>query len=126
MEHGVEVALAMTIDDPEAFGKVVDYLSTTTIARKRALPITGHTEIYGDLNIYGDDIVELVWWLDREFGVKSIGINPFRYAPRESPFLQVRSALRRAFGIKSPQFESFKVRDIIVAIEAGRWPDGAV
>ena len=115
----------MTADDSEAFRKVAEYLSRTTIARNRALPITRDTEIYGDLNVYGDDIVELVRWLDREFGLKTIGINPFRYAPGESPFLEVRSALRRVFGIKPPQFESFKVRDIVLAIEAGHWPDSA-
>lgn len=115
----------MRVGDSETFRKVVDYLSRTTIARHRALPIVGDTEIYGDLNVYGDDIVELIWWLDKEFGVKSTGIDPFRYAPREPLFFPFRRTLRRLFGIKPSQYESFKVRDIIAAIEAGRWPDSA-
>lgn len=115
----------MKTNDPEALRKVVAYLSRTPNARNGSVPITLDTEIYGDLLVYGDDIVEFVWWLDREFGVKSSGINPFRYAPKEGPFLQVRSALRKVLGIRSPQFESFRIRDVVMAIEAGRWPDSA-
>jgi hypothetical protein len=116
----------MTTDGSEAFRKVVEYLSRTAAPHSRNLPITGDTEIYDDLGVYGDDIVELIWWLDKEFGLKAIGINPFKYAAREFPFRAEQRALGRLFGIKPPQYESFKVRDIIAAIEAGRWPDSAV
>ena len=92
--------------------------------RIRAFPITVGTEVYGDLGIYGGDIVELVWWLDKEFGLKT-NINPFMYAPTEFPFIQILRSIGRAFGIER-QYKSLKVRDIVAAIEAGRWPDEAL
>jgi hypothetical protein len=84
------------------------------------LPVSENTEIYADLGIYGDDIVELVWWLEKEFGVGT-NVNPFRYAPRETWFFPIRAA-RRFMGVE-PRYESLTVRDIIAAIEAKRWPD---
>jgi len=113
----------MATDGSEAFRKVVEYLSRTAAPHGRDFPITEDTEVYDDLRVYGDDIVELVWWLDKEFGLKSTGINPSQYAPGEFPFSTLRRALGRLFGIKTPHYESFKVRDIVAAIEAGRWPD---
>jgi hypothetical protein len=79
------------------------------------------TEVYRDLGIYGDEIVDLVWWVEKEFGVKS-NLNPFRYAPHESPFFPVSRAIRRLVGLER-QYASLKVRDIVAAIEAKCWPD---
>ena len=59
-----------------------------TAPQYRVSPINEDTEIYGDLRIYGDEIVSLVWWLEREFGVKA-HIDPFKYAPREMPFASI-------------------------------------
>jgi hypothetical protein len=109
--------------DTEIFNKVVERLSRMLPRRNRAFPITADTEVYGDLRIYGDDIVDLVWWLDKEFGLKT-NINPFLYAPTEFPFIQILRPIRKAFGIER-QYKSLKVRDIVAAIEAGRWPDEA-
>lgn len=92
-----------------------------TAAKNRVHPITEDTEVYRDLGIYGDEIVDLVWWLDREFGVKA-SIDPFRYAPHEFPFAQVFRAMRNAVGMEK-KYKSLKVRDIVAAIEAKRWPD---
>ena len=42
----------------------------------------------------GTQIVSLVWWLEKEFGVKT-NINPFKYAPRELPFAFVLRPIGR-------------------------------
>src|SRR3954465_8884421 len=110
-------------DSMEVYRRVVGRLSTMTAPQKRGFPITEDTEIYRDLGIYGDEIVELIWWLDREFGVKP-SIRPFRYAPREFPFFRFFRAIRRGTGLE-PQYESLKVRDIVAAVQAKRWPDEA-
>jgi acyl carrier protein len=91
--------------------------------QNRAAPITEETEVYRDLGIYGDEIVDLVWWLEKEFGVKT-NIDPFRFAPRETNFFGLRRTIRRMLGYEA-QYESLKVRDLIAAIEAERWPDEA-
>jgi hypothetical protein len=108
-------------DNVEIFRKVVERLSSTTAPRNRAFPIIRDTEVYRDLGIYGDDIVDLVWWLEKEFGVKT-NINPFRFAPGEAPFFAVFRAIRKLIG-RERQYESLKVRDIVAAIEVKRWPD---
>lgn len=104
----------------EVFRKVVERLSKMTAPQNRERPITEDTELYSDLGIYGDEIVDFIWWLDKEFGVKS-DINPFRYAPREFPFFGMFRAIGKIAGIK-PQYESLKVRDIFAAIERKSWP----
>jgi hypothetical protein len=111
-------------DDGEVFRKVVARLSRMTAPQYRTRPITEDTEVYGDLNIYGDEIVDLVWWLEKEFRV-STNIDPFMYAPREGGLLfWAVHAMRKLIGA-APEYKSLKVRDIVAAIEAGRWPDEA-
>jgi hypothetical protein len=113
----------MMPDNAEVFRKVVQRLYKMTAPQYRATPITEETEIYRNLGIFGDEIVDLVWWLEKEFGVKT-NVNPFRYAPREGAFVGMLRMIRKimAFGA---QYESLKVRDILAAIEAKRWPDAA-
>jgi acyl carrier protein len=94
-----------------------------TAPQNRALAITEDTEIYDDLGIYGDEIVDLVWWLEKEFGVEC-NINPFKYAPHEFPFFWAWRLAQKVIGIR-PQYKSLKVRDVVAAIEAKRWPDEA-
>jgi hypothetical protein len=113
----------MIADDAEVFRKVVGRLSKTTAPQYRAIPITEDTEVYGDLRIYGDDLVELVWWLEKQFGVQT-NIDPFKYAPGESAFFGVWRGIGSVFSIK-PKYESLKVRDVLAAIQAKRWPDDA-
>jgi acyl carrier protein len=105
----------------EAFRKVVERLSRMTAPQKRALPITEDTEVYRDLEIYGDELVELIWWLEREFGVTP-NVDSFKFAPREFPFSWALHAIRRVMG-REPEYNSLKVRDIVAAIETKRWPE---
>jgi hypothetical protein len=91
-------------------------------APKFRIPITEETEIYRDLGIYGDEIVDLVWWLEKEFEVKN-NIDPFRYAPHEGNFLWIvwiMPTIRKIMGIE-PKYESLKVSDLLTAIKAGHW-----
>jgi len=67
---------------------------------------------------------ELVSWLNKEFEVQ-MNIDIMRYAPAETPFPKVRQLIRRLFSLNEPLFKSLKVRDVIAAIEAKRWPDDA-
>lgn len=108
-------------DNAEVFRKVVERLYTMAAPQYRAAPITEETEIYRDLGIYGDEIVDLVWWLEKEFGVKT-DVNPFRFAPREGAFAGVLRMIRKTIGFGA-QYESLKVRNILAVIEAKRWPD---
>jgi hypothetical protein len=107
--------------DPEIFRKLAEQLLKMTAPQYRTTSISEDTEVYGDLRIYGDEIVSLVWWLEREFGVMT-NINPFKYAPRELPFAFVLRPIRKFLGLE-PQYRSLKVRDILAAMEAKRWPD---
>jgi hypothetical protein len=111
----------MNSDGADTYRKVVDWLLRAASPRKRSLPISVNTEIYADLGIYGDDIVELVWWLEKEFGVRT-KVNPFRYAPTEGAFLRVIRAVRKLAGVEQ-RYEGLTVRDVIAAIEAKHWPD---
>ena len=95
-----------------------------TAPQYRTRPITEDTEVYGDLNIYGDEIVDLVWWLEKEFGV-STNIDPFIYAPRESGLISWGVHSMRKFLGAAREYRSLKVRDVVAAIEAKRWPDEA-
>jgi hypothetical protein len=113
----------MTPDNAEVLRKVVERLHKMTAPQYRANPITEETEIYGDLGIFGDEIVDLVWWLEKEFGVKT-DVNPFRYAPREGAFVGMLRTIRKTMGFGA-QYESLKVHDILAAIEAKHWPDAA-
>jgi hypothetical protein len=113
----------MTYTNSAALSKVADRLYRMAAPQNRAASITEETEVYLDLGIYGDEIVDLVWWLEKEFQVKT-NIDPFRFAPREANFFGLRRAIRRMLG-REAQYESLKVRDLIAAIEAKRWPDEA-
>jgi hypothetical protein len=106
----------------DVFDKVVDWLSRYAAPKYRKSPIICDTEVYRDLKLYGDDLFELSIWLYREFGVRPT-LDPGIYAPGEQPFL--RRLFRIMTGLDEPQYKSLKVRDIIAAIEAKRWPDAA-
>jgi hypothetical protein len=116
----------MATDDMEIFRRVVGHLSMMTASRHAESYFTEDTEIYRDLGLYGDDLVELIWWLNKEFGVET-NFNLKRYAPRERSFLAELRALQRILGIrpKYERYRSLKIRDIIAAITAKRWPEEA-
>lgn len=107
--------------DPETFRKIAEQLERMSASQYRTSPITENTEVYGDLAIYGDEIVSLVWWLEKEFGVET-NINPFKFAPHESPLAFILRPIRKTLGLE-PRYRSLKVRDILTAIETKRWPD---
>jgi hypothetical protein len=111
----------MMPDNADVFRKVAERLYKMTAPRYRANPIIHETEIYQDPGIFGDEIVDLVWWLEREFGAKT-NVNPFRYAPREGVLAEILLMIRKAMGF-AVQYESLKVRDILAVINARHWPD---
>ena len=103
----------------ETFRRVEEHLRPWA----RGSAITPDTELYRDLGIYGDDLAfDLVIWATREFGVKG-NFHLTKYAPGEQPFYRLRAWVRQLLGMKSRQFESLTVRDVVAAIEAKRWPD---
>lgn len=103
----------------ETFRRVEEHLRPWA----RGTPITSDTELYRDLGMYGDDLAfDLVLWATQEFGVNG-SFHLTKYAPGEQPFHQLRAWVRQLLGIKSLQFESLTVGDVVAAIEAKRWPD---
>ena len=91
--------------------------------RKRTIPITPDTELYGDLGFYGDALVfDVIFWAHREFGVEWGNFRLDDYAPGEMPILRPLAKLvgrmkRKGF------YKSLKVRDLVSAIETKRWPE---
>ena len=110
----------MVTDD--TFRKVEEYLLRSSVAQRRAIPITSETELYRDLRMYGDDLFELVLWANREFGVET-NLHVASYAPGEWPFLRVFRFLAKTVGQRERQYASLKVRDVLSAIEAKRWQE---
>jgi len=84
------------------------------ITRRYRSAITPETEVFHDLRIYGGDLYELVTCLNKKFGVET-NIELGRYAPPEMPFLWIYKLMMRR------RYDSLKLRDVIMAIEAGRW-----
>ena len=85
------------------------------------IPVTGDTEIYYDLHLYGDDLYELVVWLETEFGVQ-LKINLRDYGPGERvfPFLFRKSRERRER--EQRPYKSLKISDVLAAVDAGHLP----
>jgi Protein of unknown function (DUF1493) len=105
----------------ETFRKVEERLRKLLPPRKRAVPITPETELYGDLGIYGDVLAfDVVMWAHREFGMD----GTFRlddYAPGEMPiFFRLVAKL---IGKKHEYYKSLTVRDVVTAIKTKRWPE---
>jgi hypothetical protein len=118
----------MTNDpNPDVFHKVAERLSRICGPQYRS-PITYDTEVYHDLNIYGDALVfDLLLWLRDEFGVEP-NLHIADYGPSEWHSLTLWwpwLALRRLWRRNEPKYKSLKVREIVAAVEAKRWPDDA-
>jgi hypothetical protein len=109
-------------DKSEVLRRIVEQLSRTAAASNRVSPITCDTEVYHDLRIYGDDLFELIMWLHREFGLRP-DLRLADYAPTERTFGRLWQLVRKVIGRSEPQYRSLKVRDIVAAVEARRWPD---
>lgn len=99
----------------ETYKKIVMYLEEIVPVRPASSPINPETEIYKDLGLYGDDVYEFLLWIEKEFGVR-IMVAFGKVVPSESPLFWVREAFKRAGG---HSYKSFKVRDIVQAIDAG-------
>src|SRR5258708_37605786 len=112
----------MLANNRDVFNKVTNKLAEMAAPQNRVRPIAEETEVFRDLGIYGDEIVELFWWLEREFGLKPT-VDPFEFAPHEFPFFGVLQAIKKVVGTV-PQYKSLRVRDILDAIESNRWPEG--
>jgi hypothetical protein len=107
------------------FQKVIDRLAT--IGRPRpALGISPETEIYYDLGIYGDVLYfDLIDWAHREFGTSFEHFDLGAYAPGERGFLaMIWRRRRREADRRRGRYRSFKVRDLVEAIESKAWPPG--
>lgn len=108
------------MNDNSNFRRVAEKLSKMAAPKYRGLPIGEDTEVYADLRIYGDEMVSLIWWLQSEFGVET-NIDPFKYSPREIPFSFALCPIGKLLGLEQ-RFESLRVKDILAAIDAKRWP----
>jgi hypothetical protein len=93
---------------------VIDQLPLWGNASRYKQPITPDTEVFSDLGIYGDDLFELVSWLNEKFGVAT-NLELGRYAPSETPFYWIQKL------ISPRKYDSLRIQDIIAAIEAKRW-----
>lgn len=100
----------------DTYRKVIAKLKTMTPRKTDPASITAETEIYADLNIYGDDLFEFLIWIDKEFGTPII-VYGAKYAPSESAFLAITKAIRALCG-RPRTYKSLTVRDIVQAIEA--------
>jgi hypothetical protein len=107
----------------DTFRKVEEHLLEVSVARRPAISITSETELYRDLRMYGDVLAfDLVLWAKREFDVEP-NLRIGDYGPGESPFLRLFRRVAKLMGAKERQYKSLKVRDVVAAIEAKRWPD---
>jgi acyl carrier protein len=93
---------------------VIGQLSRWGNTSRYKQPITPDTEVFSDLGIYGDDLFELVLWLNKKFEVAT-NLELGRYAPSEAPFFWIQKLISRR------QYDSLKIQDVIAAIEAKRW-----
>jgi hypothetical protein len=83
------------------------------------VPITLQTEVYRNLGIYGDDLFDLLLWINKEFGV-TLDLNIADYGPTEWPFLRIRKLLSKFFGERETVYKSLKVGDVVSAVETNR------
>jgi hypothetical protein len=103
--------------------KVQEHLQKISVARQRRIVITPDTELYRDLGMYGDVLVfDLVFWVQREFGVEG-DFCLTDYAPGERPFFGLFRLFAKLVGKSERPYKSFKVRDVVTAIETKRWPE---
>jgi hypothetical protein len=104
------------------FRKVEEHLRELLPPRKRAMPITAETELYRDLDMYGDVLAfDVVVWAEREFGVVGGSFCVTDYGPGECPFRGLWRFFGKLTGKKERQYNSLTVRDVVAAIETKRW-----
>src|SRR5690349_21371721 len=94
------------------FNQIEAELRTRSVLQN--VPISNDTELYRDLRIYGADVAEFIWWIDKKFGVQYV---PEDWGPPEYPFLPFTQLFRRLIGCKERYYPSPKVGDIVDQIE---------
>jgi hypothetical protein len=104
----------------ETFRKVQEYLSKF----RRGVTVTLDTELYYDLGMFGNTLDwDLVLWAHREFGVER-NLRSLEYGPGNvASFAHLYEMIAKPLGLRTRQYKSLKVRDVMAAIEAKRWPD---
>jgi hypothetical protein len=102
---------------PPTFQKVTDRLAAIG-SPGLAQATSPDTEIYYDLGIYGD----VLYWAHREFGTTFDHFKLKVYAPDEH-WMNWRR-WRRESDRRKGRYRSFKVRDLVEAIERGAWRPG--
>jgi len=88
--------------------------------------INGQSELWRDLHIGGDDMLELFLTLQEQFGVNLDGLDLKNICPNEDDVLlaQITEWVRKKVGL-SPEmrYTSMKVGDLIAAVESKSWSD---
>lgn len=108
------------MDRNSARDKIVGYLKQQSL-RAKEVNITEDTEIYYDLRLFGDDLLEFIIWIRNEFGV-NMNINISEYGPSESaiPFLFRQWTEKRNRDQK--RYKSLKIRDILAVVDTDQRP----
>jgi Protein of unknown function (DUF1493) len=81
-------------------------------------------ELWYDLRLGGDDMLNLFVRFQKTFGVNLDGLDLSTYAPNEDDVLLAQSTewLRKRLCLKTEQrYKSLKVSDLIAAAESGSW-----
>jgi hypothetical protein len=109
--------------DMESREKVLIYLKGMSVYGGRAR-ITDQTELYYDLQLFGDDLCQLAKWLEKKFGVPA-NLDPQAYGPPESLISTLFRRWRWRWDRAGRHYKSLRVADIFSIIDAGHWPDRA-
>lgn len=107
--------------DSESREKVLIYLKGMSVYGGRAR-ITEQTEIYYDLQLFGDDLRQFAEWLEKKFGIPA-DLDPEVYGPPEGLLSTLFRRRRWRLARTSRHYKSLRVSDIFGIIDAGRWPD---
>jgi hypothetical protein len=81
-------------------------------------------ELWYDLRLGGDDMLNLFLHFHKTFGVNLDGLDLSTYSPNEDDVLLVQSAewLKKRLHLKPKQrYKSLRVSDLIAAAESGSW-----
>jgi len=106
--------------DQEIREKVITHIKGMS-AFSREVVISELTEIYYDLQLFGNDLIQLALWLEKQFGVPA-NINPQEYGPPEGFAPQLFRKWRVRREREHLRYKSLTIADIFAVIDAGQWP----
>jgi hypothetical protein len=110
----------MTLMDQDTREKVITHLrGVSAFGRKTA--ITEQTEIYYDLQLYGNDLIQLALWLERKFSVPA-NVNLQEHGPPEGFALPLFRKWRVRRERECRRYKSLTIADVLAVIDAGQWP----